>query len=160
VIDDAVAGVARVAARELAPRHGSRLAADVEVVIHADGEHQEQKAPGQYLDPVALGALIVSIAQFGYQVYTDRKNKGQQPTCEAIAQAIRIERRKHSDLTGEETEIIDIISAKIIEHGGDKLPGWPGNQRAELRHVFATSTRRNPPPAAHNRIGERPVKHP
>jgi hypothetical protein len=162
VIDDTVAGVARATAGELVPRYGSRLAADVEAAIRATGGHQaqEQNAPGQYIDPIALGALIVAIAQFSYQVYTDRKSKGQQPTRDAIAQAIRIERRKHSDLTGEETEVIDIVSAKIIEHGDDKLSGWPGIRRADLRHVFATSTRRNPPPLAHNRIGQRSVEHP
>ncbi|HEX3963611.1 MAG TPA: hypothetical protein VHZ03_44400 [Trebonia sp.] len=131
MINDEVAEVARAAAGELVTRYGPRLAAYVEATIHADGEHQgqEQKTPGQYVDPIALGALIVAIAQFGYQVYTDRKNKEQKPTREAIAQAIRIERRKHSDLTGgEETEVIDIVSAKIIERGEDKLPGWPGNR--------------------------------
>ena len=115
-MNDEVAGVARAVAGELAPRHGPRLTAAVEAAIHADGD-QEQKAPGQYIDPVALGALIVAIAQFAYQVYTDRKKKGQEPTRESVAQATRIERRKHSDLTGEETEIIDIISAKIVERG-------------------------------------------
>ena len=114
----------------MAPRHGPRLTAAVEAAIHADGGHQEQKTPSQYIDPIALGALIVAIAQFGYQVYTDRKDRGQQPPREAIAQAIRIERRKHSELTGEETEVIDIVSAKVIEHGDDQLPGCPVNQRA------------------------------
>lgn len=93
--------------------------AEAEAAIHAGGEQQagERSAPDQYFDPVALGALIVAIAQFGYQIYTDRKNKGQHPTREAIAQAIRIERRKHGDLTGEQAEVIDIVSAKIVERG-------------------------------------------
>jgi hypothetical protein len=130
VVSNAVAAVARAAAGKMAPRHGPRLTAAVEAAIHADGGHQEQKTPGQYIDPIALGALIVAIAQFGYQVYTDRKDRGQQPTREAIAQAIRIERRKHSELTGEETEVIDIVSAKVIEHGDDQLPGCPVSQRA------------------------------
>ena len=129
MIDDVVAGAARAAAAELVPRYGSRLAADVEAAIHADGGHQaqERKAPGQYFDPIALGALIVAIAQFGYQVYTDRKKKGQQPASEAIARAIRIERRRHSDLGGEEAEVIDIVSAKIIEYGDGELPGFVGH---------------------------------
>jgi hypothetical protein len=139
VVSNAVAAVARAAAGEMTPRHGPRLAAAVEAAIHADGGHQEQKTPGLYIDPIALGALLVAIAQFGYQVYTDRKDRGQQPTREAIAQAIRIERRKHSELTGEETEVIDIVSAKVIEHGGDQLPGWPVNQRAARPRYNSTS---------------------
>jgi hypothetical protein len=113
------AGVARAAARELGPRYGLRLAADVEAAIHASYGHQAQrhKAPDQYLDPIALGALIVVIAQLGYQVYSDRKKSGQPPTREEIAQAIRIERRRHGDLSAEEDEVIVIVSAKIIERG-------------------------------------------
>jgi hypothetical protein len=131
VIDDPVARVARAAAEELVPRYGPRLAAEAEAAIHAGGQQaRERTAPDQYFDPVALGALIVAIAQFGYQVYSDRKGKGQQPTREAIAQAIRIERRKHSDLTGEEAEVIDIVSAKIIESGDSELPGLANITRA------------------------------
>jgi hypothetical protein len=129
VVNNAVAAVARATAAEMAPSHGPRLTAAVEAAIQADDGHPEHKTPGQYIDPIALGALIVSIAQFGYQVYTDRKDRGQPPTREAIAQAIRIERRKHSELTGEETEVIDIISAKVIEQGGNQLPSWSANQK-------------------------------
>ncbi len=131
MIDDKVAEVARAVAGQLAPRYGPRLTAYVEAAIHADDGHQgqEEKAPGQFVDPISLGALIVALAQFGYQVYTDHKKKGQQPTRETIAQATRIERRKHSDLTGEETEVIDIISAKIIERGDDdELHGSGGTR--------------------------------
>lgn len=117
MIDDTPAVAARAAAEALAPRYGPRLAANVEAAIHAgDGQPQGPPTPAQYLDPVALGALIVSIAQLGYQIYCDRKKGRQQPTQEEIARVIRIERRRHSDLHGEEFEIINIVSAKIIEH--------------------------------------------
>lgn len=135
MIDDAVAGVARAAAAELTPRYGPRLAADVEAAIHADGGPQtgEPTAPDQYFDPIALGAFIVALAQFGYQVYSDHKKKGQQPTREVIARALRIERRKHSDLSGKEAEVIDIMSAKIIERGDAELPGLESRPRLGSR---------------------------
>ncbi|HEX4833957.1 MAG TPA: hypothetical protein VH478_23025 [Trebonia sp.] len=92
--------------------------AEVEAAIGADGG--EEVSRGQYFDPVAVGALIVAIAQFGYQVYTDRRSQGQKPTRESIAQAIRVERRKHSDLTGDETEVIEIVARQIIERSDDE----------------------------------------
>jgi hypothetical protein len=103
---------------ELVPRYGSRLAADIDSAIHASARQQAQEegTPGQYLDPVALGALIVAITQFGYQVYKDRKKNGQRPTREEIAQVMRI-KRCSTGLSGGEAEVIDIVSAKIIEHG-------------------------------------------
>lgn len=119
MIDDTVAGVARAAARELVPRYGPRLATDVESAIYADDGPQmgDQTAPDRFVEPIALGALIVSITQLGYQIYSDRRKKRQQPTREGIAGVIRIERHKHGDLTSEEAEIIDIVSGMIIEHG-------------------------------------------
>lgn len=121
MIDNVAAMVARAAAGDLTPTHGPRLTAAVEAAIQANGGRGKQKTPDQYIDPIAVGALIVAIAQFGYQVYTDRKKRGQNPTREGIAQAIRIERRKRSELTGEEIEIIEIISAKLIEQADDQL---------------------------------------
>jgi hypothetical protein len=121
VIDNVAAMVARAAAGDLTPAHGPRLTAAVEAAIQANGGREKHKTPDQYIDPIAVGALIVAIAQFGYQVYTDRKKRGQNPTREGIAQAIRIERRKRSELTGEEIEIIEIISAKLIEQADDQL---------------------------------------
>lgn len=124
MIGDTAAGVARAAAGELSPRYGPELAADVETAIYEDGRHQvaERTPPDQFVDPIALGALIVSITQLGYQIYSDHKKKGQPPTREVIARVIRIERRKHGDLTAEEAEIIDMVSGIIIERGDNELP--------------------------------------
>jgi hypothetical protein len=129
MIDDVAAEAARAASAELGPQYGPRLEAEVETAIYANGADPagERKAPDQYFDPVALGALIVSIAQFGYQVYKDQKKKGHRSTRDDIAQAIRIQRRKRTDLTGEEIELIEIVSAKIIEcgtpiHGAETRP--------------------------------------
>jgi hypothetical protein len=89
VIDDTAAEAALAAAEGLVPRYGPRLTADVGARIYADGGPAGQTVPDQYVDPIALGAVIVAIAQSGYQVYTDRKKNGQQPAREEIAQAIR-----------------------------------------------------------------------
>ena len=107
--DNVVAAVARATAAELAPQYGSRLRVEVENALEGNGGH-----PGQYLDPLALGALIVAITQFGYQVYSDRAKSGSRPTRETLTQALRIERR---DPTGAEQEIIEVVSTKIIESG-------------------------------------------
>jgi hypothetical protein len=116
MIDDVAAEAARATSAELGPQYGPRLEAEVEAAIYANGaDPAEERKADQYFDPVALGALIVSITQFGYQVYKDQKKKGHRSTRDDIAQAIRIERRKRTDLTGEEIELIDIVSAKIIE---------------------------------------------
>lgn len=119
MIDDVTAAVARAAAEELVPQYGSRLAVDVENAISmGDG-----RRPGeQYFDPVALGALIVAIAQFGYQVYSDQRKKGQRPTREAITESVRIEHHRGGDLTAEETAVIEIVVTKMIEYAEGEPP--------------------------------------
>ena len=122
--DDVVVEVARAVAAELAPRYGGpRLIAEVEAALHAgDGQRAGQpKARDQFVDPISISLLIVAIAQFGYQAYSDRKKKGQQPTPEDVARDTRIERGRHADLTSEETGIIDNISGKIVEKGDAEL---------------------------------------
>jgi hypothetical protein len=62
---DPVAHIARAAAAHLAAEHGPALPVDVEAALHARGS---TPGPERYLDPVALGALIVSLA---WTIYTD-----------------------------------------------------------------------------------------
>ncbi|GAB3651822.1 hypothetical protein GCM10027589_08880 [Actinocorallia lasiicapitis] len=80
---------ARATAARLAPEHGPRLVADVEAALHSpDG------APGrgQYLDPISLGSLIVSVAALGWTVYQDHKNKHHQaPPTHVITRVVRLE---------------------------------------------------------------------
>jgi hypothetical protein len=111
VRDDAIAAAARAAARELAPQYGARLEADVEAALYSAGE---SRPPSQFFDPVALGSLIVAAAALAYQVYRDRKKDGEKPSKETVARAVRIERRRYSDLTAAEEKVIEIVSAEVV----------------------------------------------
>lgn len=117
VINESVAGTARAVAGELAPRYGARIRLDVEAAIQEGGE---PKASGQYFDPIALGALILAVTQFAYQVRKDRQKKGHKASPDAIARAVRIERQKYSDLAGVEKEIIEIVSRRVTEFPDDE----------------------------------------
>jgi hypothetical protein len=72
---DPIAAAARAAAHRLAAEHGPGLAADVEAALHTRDADQR---PGQYLDPVSLGTLIVAIATLAWTIYTDKRK--QHPT--------------------------------------------------------------------------------
>jgi hypothetical protein len=54
---DPISAAARATAQRLVPEHGPRLSADVEAALRARGTDQR---PGQYVDPVSLGSLIVN----------------------------------------------------------------------------------------------------
>lgn len=110
--DDAVGAVARATAKELAPQYGPRLQAEVEAALYSTGA---SGPPSQYFDPVAVGSLIVSIAALAWQVYNDRKKQGEKPTKTTMASVLRVERRKHADLTATEETVIEIVSAEITK---------------------------------------------
>jgi hypothetical protein len=117
VTDQDVAAVARATAGWLAPRYGPRLVTEVEAGIYGD---DEQSPPGQYVDPVALGSLIVSIAALGWQIGSDLVKRGEKPVPDGLAQRIRVERRLESDVTNAEEKIVEIVSIEVVKRLDDE----------------------------------------
>jgi hypothetical protein len=111
-----VAAAARAAARELAPQYGPRLEAEVEAALHGAGE----AGPPQRYDPVAIGALIVAIAQLAYQIYSDRRDRGEKPSPDTLSRTVRVEYRREHELTASGEKIIETISKEITTRGGDE----------------------------------------
>jgi hypothetical protein len=111
-----VAEAARAAARQLAARYGPRVEAEVEATLYAE----EEGPPPQFVDPVAVGGLIVAIATLAYQIYSDHKKQGEKPTRDAIERRVRVERRREVDLTAAEEKIIEIVSAEIVQRGDER----------------------------------------
>jgi len=67
------------AAHRLAAEHGPGLPAEVEAALHTRDAGQR---PGQYLDPISLGTLIVAIATLAWTIYTDqRKHPARLPSA-------------------------------------------------------------------------------
>src|SRR5215472_5694711 len=89
---DPIAEAARAAAVRLAGEHGAGLAADVETALAARGAGQR---PGQYIDPVSIGGLIVAIATLAWTIYSDRRKRSAEPPPPAVlAREVRIELRR------------------------------------------------------------------
>jgi hypothetical protein len=73
---------------------------------------------GQYVDPISLGALIVSIATLAWQVYTDLKDRNGEPSKEVVARRVRIQLRDSEDTpTPDDQKVIDIIVDETIKEG-------------------------------------------
>jgi hypothetical protein len=103
--------VARAAARRLAPEPGASLTADVEAALH----HQHAGPPQRYLDPVSLGALIVSIATLAWTIYTDLRTRTPHPSPQVIARRIRIELHDPTPIeTKERDHVIDVVVTETI----------------------------------------------
>jgi len=112
VANGPVARGARAAAQRLAPGPGGSLTADVEAALHS----QNAGHPQQYLDPISLGALIVSTASLAWTIYTDLKTKTQRPAPQVIARRVRIELGDRAPIEPTERDrIIDVVVAETIQ---------------------------------------------
>lgn len=87
------------------------VVADVEAALAARQHHAAQSA--QYVDPVALGSLIVSIASLAWTVYAGLRERTAEPTVEAIADGIRRKMREEGQATVPD-HVIEVATSEVI----------------------------------------------
>ncbi len=108
---DPVARIARAAAAHLAAEHGPALPVDVEAALHA---RDSTPGPERYLDPVALGALVVSVASLAWSIYTDLKQKTPNPSPDVLARAIRVQIRETTPDSPNRDRVVDIVVDGVV----------------------------------------------
>lgn len=114
---DPITAAARATAERLTPKYGPGLAADVEVALHAGGTAQR---PGQYLDPISLGSLIVAITTLAWTIYTDLRKHTPRPSPEVVTQKVRAELREYDGPgTDDSGRITEIVVTEIIQVARD-----------------------------------------
>ena len=107
-----IAAAARAAARALIAEYGPGLEADVEAALHARAEQR----PGQYLDPVSAGSLIVAIATLAWTIYNDQRKHTPEPAPELIERRVRIKIREQADANPQEiSRITEIVVTQITQ---------------------------------------------
>jgi len=95
----------------LAPELGPNLPAEVEAALA--GRHPRQR-PDQYLDPVSLASLIVSIATLAWTIYSDLRKHTQDPPPSSVAYQVRITLRDHDIPLPPGTErITEVVATEI-----------------------------------------------
>lgn len=114
MIDHLVGRAARAAARRLTNDHGSRLMVDVEAALLARGSNSR---PDQYVDPIALAALIVAAADLTWSVYIDLRKTTPKPAPEVVARHVRIKLDQPRAIEPTECErVIEVVVDEIIQH--------------------------------------------
>jgi hypothetical protein len=109
---DPVSDSARAAAERLAAEVGTQVVTDVEAALH---DPELAQRPEQYLDPISLGGLIVSIATLAWTVYNDLKNRTPKPDSEAIARKVRVELpTPHAPSAVQRDHIIEVVITETI----------------------------------------------
>ncbi|WP_406673618.1 hypothetical protein WBK31_32140 [Nonomuraea sp. N2-4H] len=108
---DPVADGARAAAHRLAAQHGPSLIMDVEAALHDRGT---SRRPDQYIDPISLGSLIVSVAALAWTVYTDLKKKTDAPSNDVVIRRVRSELRSKRTVTSRDSEIVTVTVQETL----------------------------------------------
>lgn len=107
--EDPASEIARAAARQLLPEFGARVEVEVEAALYA----QEDGARHEY-DPVAIGALIVSVAQLAWTIYSDHRKKAPDVPPEHLELVLRNEIRREVEVTPGSARITDVVVKEVI----------------------------------------------
>jgi hypothetical protein len=121
---DLVAAASRAVVEQLVESYGPEVPLEVETTL---AKRRDGGRPEQYVDPVSLGGLVVSIATLAWTIYSDRRKEKQQPDVEELSRAVRerISAGGPGDAALRE-RITAIVIAEIMQNAGDE-----DNKRAE-----------------------------
>ena len=107
---DPAADIARAVAKRLSDEYGPNLALDVEAELH-------RGRLAQYVDPVAIASLIVSVAALAWTVYTDLKRSAAKVQTDVFARSLRVTLRDEGgSLTPTHERVVDVAVRETFDH--------------------------------------------
>ncbi len=111
-MERSVEAAARAAAIRLSEQYGADVPTDVDVELGRDPD----APPDQYVDPVSIGALIVSIASLAWTVYQDlRRQNKPEPTTEVVSRTVRLQLDHPSHSSPDErAHVIDVTVEELL----------------------------------------------
>lgn len=109
-MNEQVSTVARAAAHRLGPEIGQDLRFQVEEALGGNGR------PDQFVDPVALGSLIVSTAALAWMIVKDIRANNLSPSADRVIRQIRIELPPSEHISAETRDkIIDAVVEQLLD---------------------------------------------
>ena len=96
--------------------YGPEIVTQVNIAMEATNKFRR---PDHFIDPTALGSLIVSIASLAWQVYDSRQKRGKKPAHQVLAREVRRIEYERTNPDHSIDKIIDIVVAEIIEAAED-----------------------------------------
>jgi hypothetical protein len=108
---DPVITVARAAGERLADDYGEEIRAEVEAALHA---RKVAQRPAQYVDPVSIGSLIVSITTLAWSVYSDLRMRTRQPSSEVFTRQLKLEIAELDTQHAADDRIADVVVTEVI----------------------------------------------
>lgn len=85
----------------------------MEAALHTGGATQR---PEQYLDPISLAGLIVSVAGLAWTIYNDLRTKTPEPSPAVVDRTIRVQLSDVGELDSTQRDrIIEIVVEETIQ---------------------------------------------
>lgn len=103
-------------AADVARRAARRLADELDPALPGSVERELAGTPGQYVDPISLGALVVSIASLAWTIYHDRGQDQAEPSAEALRRRVRIEVGQREEACADQRDlIIEVVVDEMLD---------------------------------------------
>ena len=110
---DPIGHSARAAAQRLAAEYDPGLLAEMEVALCTRGSTYR---PAQYLDPISLAGLIISVATLAWTIYNDLRTKTPEPSPAVVARTIRVQLGDVGELDpAQRDRIIEIVVEETVQ---------------------------------------------
>ena len=111
---DSVETISRSAANRLAIQGEPDVIVEVEAELATGSDGPRD----QYVDPISLGALIVSVATLAWKVYTDLRARNDKPSKDIVARKVRIQLKNSEHIPHPDYEnIIAIVVDETMKEG-------------------------------------------
>lgn len=110
-MEHAISEIARGAARRLSSDLRPGLQTDVEAALHADPDAER---PDQFVDPISLAGLIVSLATLAWTVYTDLHTEKPDPSPDTIRRTIRVKLRDSGTGPVDHDHLVEVVVDETI----------------------------------------------
>jgi hypothetical protein len=114
-VSDPIGAAARAAAQRLEAEGRPGLVAEVEAVLAA---RDPATPPSQYVDPVALASLIVTIASSAWTVYTDLRKRSARPVPAVLARSVRVKLRDGGHTAPD--ELVEVVVTETVQAAADQ----------------------------------------
>jgi hypothetical protein len=114
-VNDPIGAAARAAAQRLEAEGRAGLVAEVEAVLAA---RDPAAPPSQYVDPVALASLIVTVASSAWTVYNDLRKRTSRPEPAVVARAVRVKLRDDGQAAPD--EVVEVVVTETVQAAADQ----------------------------------------
>lgn len=113
---DPVERGARAAAARLRGADDRLLDADVDAALRSHSRSRSPVEPDRFIDPAAIGSLIVSVATLAWTVYSDLRSRSEKPSPDQVRREVRARLRRPAALdSASYEEVITITVEETVE---------------------------------------------